>query len=151
MVILWKRVFWERWLFNQWHRWSSRIRSYDLLSASPDALPLSYKRLVGAKATTEQGSSEWQITCILLGQECWYVLMHNDTDVMVNLEPIEYTRKMILQSVTQGVLGVLGFSLWAACFTNWQIIFLRYWAGSTFAITSLSYYSLIKKNNPQVD
>ena len=152
MVILWKRVFWERWLFNQWHRWSSRIGSYDLLSASPDTLPLSYKRLVGAKATTEQGSSEWQITCILLGQECWYVLMRNDKDVMVNLELVEYMRKMILQSVTQGVLGVLGFSsLWAACVTSWQIIFLRYWAGSTFAITSLSYYSLIEKNNPQVD
>ena len=150
MVILWKRVFWERWLFNQWHRWSNRIRSYDLLSASPDTLPLSYKRLVEAKASFWT-RFKWQITCILLGQECWYVLMRNDTDVMGNLELAEHMRKMILQSVTQGVLGVLGFSLWAACFTNWQIIFLRYWAGSTFAITSLSYYSLIKKNNPQVD
>ena len=35
--------------------------------------------------------------------------MRNDTDVMVNLEPVEYMRKMILQSVTQRVLGVLGF------------------------------------------
>ena len=33
--------------------------------------------------------------------------MRNDTDVMVNLELVEYIRKMILQSVTQGVLGVL--------------------------------------------
>ena len=49
--------------------------------------------------------------------------MRNDTDVMVNLEPVEYMRKMILQSVTQRVLGVLGFlfSLWADCVTNWQM------------------------------
>ena len=37
--------------------------------------------------------------------------MHNDTDVMVNLELVEYIRKTILQSVTQGVLGVLKFFL----------------------------------------
>ena len=37
--------------------------------------------------------------------------MRNDTDVMVNLGPVEYMRKMILQSVTQGVLGVHGFFL----------------------------------------
>ena len=29
--------------------------------------------------------------------------MRNDTDVMVNLELVEYMRKTILQSVTQGV------------------------------------------------
>ena len=29
--------------------------------------------------------------------------MRNDKDVMVNLELVEYMRKMILQSVTQGV------------------------------------------------
>ena len=82
--------------------------------------------------------------------------MRNDTDVMVNLEPVKYMRKMILQSVTKGVFWEYSdFSLLAACVTSWQITFLRYLAGSAFAITSLSrifsYYSLIKKNNPQAD
>ena len=82
--------------------------------------------------------------------------MRNDTDVMVNLELVEHMRKMVLQSVAQGVFWEYSdFSLWASCVTSWQIIFLRYWAGSAFAITSrsriFSYYSLIKKNNPQVD
>ena len=35
--------------------------------------------------------------------------MCSDTDVMVNLELVEYIRKMILQSVTEGVLGALEF------------------------------------------
>ena len=35
--------------------------------------------------------------------------MRSDTDVMVNLELVEYLRKMILQSVTEGVLGALEF------------------------------------------
>ena len=35
--------------------------------------------------------------------------MRSYTDVMVNLELVEYIRKMILQSVTEGVLGALEF------------------------------------------
>ena len=35
--------------------------------------------------------------------------MCSDTDVMVNLELVEYIRKMILQLVTEGVLGALEF------------------------------------------
>ena len=49
---------WERCFFSQWHRWlgiknlstPNRSRSYDLLITRPDALPLSYRRLVVAKA-----------------------------------------------------------------------------------------------------
>lgn len=49
---------WERCFFSQWHRQlgiknlttSNRSQSYDLLITRPDALPLSYKRLVVAKA-----------------------------------------------------------------------------------------------------
>ena len=42
---------WEMMFFSQWYgRLGSRIRTYDLLVTSPDALPKSYRRLVKAKA-----------------------------------------------------------------------------------------------------
>ena len=49
---------WEGCFFSQWRRWlgiknlstSNRSQSYDLLITRPDALPLSYRRLVVAKA-----------------------------------------------------------------------------------------------------
>ena len=37
--------------------------------------------------------------------------MRNDRDVMGNLKSVEYMRKMVLRSVAQEVLGVLGFFL----------------------------------------
>ena len=52
---------------------------YDLQVTSPDALPQSYMRLVGANATN--------ILHTARGQECRYVLMCNDRDLMVNFEP----------------------------------------------------------------
>ena len=53
--------------------------SYDLLGTSPDTLPLSYRRLVGAKDPT-LGS------CILLGLESQCVLTRNDLNVMANFK-----------------------------------------------------------------
>ena len=40
------------------YRRSIGVWSYDFQATSPDALPLSYKRQVGGKAITEQGSSD---------------------------------------------------------------------------------------------
>ena len=44
------------------------------------------------------------MTCknLVLGQECRYLLVRNDRDVMVNFEPGEYKRKMIFQSFERG-------------------------------------------------
>ena len=39
---------------------------------------------------------------LVLGQECRYLLVRNDRDVMVNFEPGEYKRKMIFQSFERG-------------------------------------------------
>ena len=56
-----------------------RSGTYDLLVTSPDTLPLSYRRLVGAKDPT-LGS------CILLGLESQCVLTRNDLNVMANFK-----------------------------------------------------------------
>ena len=47
----------------------NRSRTYDLPIAISDALPLSYRRLVGAKAT-KLGSWDKRPAIILLGFEC---------------------------------------------------------------------------------
>ena len=52
---------WERWFLTErhWRLWrkyprtSSRSRTYDLQVTSPDALPRSYRRIVGTKATKQ--------------------------------------------------------------------------------------------------
>ena len=156
MVILWNRVFFEKddFSISDTFRRSIGVWSYDLQAASPDVLPLSYKRQVGGKATI---LNKVQVTnnlhtarsrMLICTYAQWYrcdgefgaCLIHEKDDFhQWHREYWEYS----------------DFSLWAACVTNWQIIFLRYWACSTFAITSLSrmfsYYSWIKKNNPQVD
>ena len=91
---------WERCFLSQWRRrlgrqiasTPNRSRTYDPLLTSPDALPLSYRRLVGAKAT-KLGST----SCIPLGLECRYVHTRNDRDaVMVNFKSDPYMRKMFI-------------------------------------------------------
>ena len=62
-----------------------RSRTQDLPITSSDALPLSYRRLVGAKAI-KLGSRD-KTSCIMLGLKCHVWHMRNGNNVMVYVKP----------------------------------------------------------------
>ena len=157
MVILWNRVFFEKddFSISDTFRRSIGVWSYDLQAASPDVLPLSYKRQVGGKATI---LNKVQVTnnlhtarsrMLICTYAQWYRCdgefgarwMHEKDDFTISDTGSIGSTRIFPSELPVSLID--------------KSYFLRYWAGSTFAITSLSrifsYYSLIKKNNPQVD
>ena len=73
---------WERCFSSRWHRLPgikslstpNRSRSYDLLITRPDALPLSYRRLVVAKAIKQfsGGVRHHQPSKLLMAYDDWW-------------------------------------------------------------------------------
>ena len=72
--------------------------------------------------------------------------MRNDRDVIGNLKSVEYMRKMVLRSVTQEVLGVLGFFLPSRLFhqikNHLSNIFTRFTIH--YHISIKNFYPLVK-------
>ena len=152
-----KKSFFEKGDFSisDTYRRSIGVWSYDLQAVSRDALPLSYKRQVGGKSTI---LNKVQVTnnlhtaksrMLICTYAQWYRCDGEFGACWIH-EKDDFT---ISDTKSIGSTRIFPSELTVSLIDKWH--FLRYWAGSTFAMTSLSrifsYYSLIKKNNPQVD
>ena len=65
------------------------------LVTSPDALPLSCRRLVGARATRLGSCDKHPVAYCYDWKVDVYLCMRNDRNVMVNFKPAEYMRKIL--------------------------------------------------------